>query len=94
MTYVWTASVMAAAGVIVYRCLAIANAMDANSNHGIRIAACLISMIALGEILAPIAGRIPDVPEGWIVLSMGLYFAAEKRRPVFKREREQRGAEA
>lgn len=94
MTYLWTLAVMASAGCIMRRCLMIANAMDARSNHGIRIAICVIALIAFGEVLSPLAGRIPDAAEGWLVIAMGMYFAAEKRRPVFKREREQQGVRA
>lgn len=88
MIYLWTIGVMGAAGAIVYRCLAIANAMDAGSNHGIRLAVWAIAVIGLGEILAPLAGRIPSAPEGWLVIAMGLYFAADKRRPIFRQARE------
>lgn len=94
MIYLWTVAVMAAAGCIVHRCLVIANAMDARSNHGIRCGAWGIAVIAFGEVLAPLAGRVPEAAEGWLVIAMGLYFAAEKRRPVFKREREQQGVRA
>lgn len=85
---------MAAAGTIVYRCLAIANAMDSHSNHGIRCACCLIAVIAFGEVLAPIAGRIPDAPEGWLMIALGLYFGADKRRPIYKRAQGREGAGA
>ena len=88
MTYLWTASVMGAAAVIVYRCLAIANSMDADSNHAIRAAVCLMAVIALGEILAPLTGRVPDAAEGWVMIAMGLYFSADRRRPAFKREQQ------
>lgn len=94
MIYLWTIAVMAAAGCIVHRCLVIANAMDARSNHGIRLGAWGIAVIAFGEILFPLAGRPPEIAEGALVIAMGLYFAAEKRRPVFKREREQQGVRA
>jgi hypothetical protein len=82
---------MASAGCIVHRCLVIANAMDAKSNHGIRLGAWGIAVVAFGEILFPLAGRIPAATEGWLVIFMGLYFAAEKRRPIYRREREQQG---
>lgn len=91
MIYLWTIAVMAAAGCVVHRCMMIANSMDCRSNHGIRLAIALIALIALGEILAPLAGRVPDAAEGWLIIAMGAYFAAEKRRPIYRREREQQG---
>lgn len=92
--YLWTGAVMASASVILYRCITIANAMDANSNHGIRCATCVISLIALGEVLAPLAGRVPDAPEGWLVIAMGIYFWSDKRRPVFRRTQDREGVQA
>lgn len=93
MVYFWTIGVMAAAGAIVYRCLIIANAMDSRSNHGIRIAVWAIAVIALGQILSPLAGRIPSAAEGWLVIAMGMYFAADKRRPLFRRSQEKEDRE-
>lgn len=82
MNYVWTLTVVAAAIVIVYRCIAMANAMTARTAHRVRIAVGFVAMLALGEILAPLVGRVPDAAEGWFVIAVGAYFFVDRRRGI------------
>lgn len=85
MIFVWKVAVMTVSIFVVYRCMAMANMMDARSNHAIRFAVWALAVVALGEVLAPLTGRAPNVAEGVSMLSIALYFAGDRRRLSYRR---------
>lgn len=87
MSYAWSGFVMLAAAVVIHRMLVMANVMDCQSSHVMRLAATALVVFAFWEFLAPLSGRVPPVEEGAAMLSIALYFLADRRRPIEPRRR-------
>lgn len=88
MIYAWTAAVMAASAAIVWRSLQMANAMDGETAHGVRIAVCILAVLGLWGVLAPVSGDVHGFaePSSWLLVGVGAYMGCDRRRPRGWRE--------